>query len=73
MGRTEGCLILFILLWLPTLQKLEQVYSLFRHGARYPSSSFYDGGEMKPLWYELTAVGMRQHQKLGSLIRKEYI
>jgi hypothetical protein len=32
--------------------------------------SFYDGNDTKPRWYELTAVGMRQQQKFGQLIRK---
>lgn len=53
-----------------SLSKIYSVFSLVRHGARYHVMSFYDGDDTKPRWEELTAVGMRQHQKLGQLIRK---
>lgn len=53
--------------------KLYQVVSLTRHGARYHVNDFGDGADTKPLWGELTAVGMRQHQNLGAIFRKEYI
>lgn len=44
-----------------TQGKLYQVASLFRHGARYHLNSYYDGNSTKPLWGELSPVGMRQH------------
>jgi len=50
-----------------------QVVSLFRHGARYHINSYYDGNSTKEVWGELTAVGMRQHETLGKMLRKEYI
>jgi len=50
--------------------KLYQVLSLTRHGSRYHVNDFGDGNETKALWGELTAVGMRQQQKLGQLFRK---
>lgn len=50
--------------------KVYQLFTLSRHGARYHVQSFYDGDDTKPLWAELTAVGMRQNQRLGQLIRK---
>lgn len=66
-------LIIFIFFSTTTESKLFQVVSLTRHGARYHVNSFGDGDDTKPLWGELTAVGMRQHQKLGRLFRAEYI
>lgn len=53
--------------------KLAQVVSLFRHGSRYPLNSIYDGNDTRYMWGELSATGMRQHQTLGDIIRKEYI
>lgn len=50
--------------------KLFQVVSFTRHGARYHVNDFGDGNDTKPLWGELTSVGMRQHQRLGQLLRK---
>jgi hypothetical protein len=41
------------------------VVSISRHGARYHVNDFGDGASTKPLWGELTAVGMRQEQRLG--------
>jgi broad specificity phosphatase PhoE len=65
--------ILFCLtIWI-VKSKLYQVVSLTRHGARYHVNDFGDGNDTKPLWGELTSVGMRQHQKLGEMFRKEYI
>ncbi len=46
---------------------------MFRHGSRYVLSSLYDGNDTRPYWGELTATGMRQHQTLGEMLRKEYI
>lgn len=48
-----------------TQSKLEQVISIFRHGARYHLNSMFHGDEYKPYWGELTGVGMTQHQNLG--------
>lgn len=53
--------------------KLAQVVSFFRHGARYALNSLYDGNETRYIWGELSSVGMKQHETLGSIIRKEYI
>jgi hypothetical protein len=53
--------------------KLEQVVSLFRHGARYHLNSYYDGNSTRDLWGELSAVGMRQHENFGKMLRKDYI
>lgn len=66
-------LLLLLSLLTPTTPKLYQVVSITRHGARYHVNDFGDGNDTKPLWGELTAVGMRQHQKLGQLFRAEYI
>jgi broad specificity phosphatase PhoE len=65
--------ITFSLLLLLASSRLYQVVSLTRHGARYHLNDFGDGAATKPLWGELTAVGMRQQQRLGQLLRKEYI
>ena len=46
---------------------------LIRHGARYHVYDIYDSRSTKPLWEQLTAVGMRQHQALGKIIRSQYI
>ena len=46
---------------------------MFRHGARYPINSEYDGNVTSNLKGELSAVGMRQHQKLGQMLRRDYI
>ena len=67
-------LILLILIIAPfALSKLYQVVSLTRHGARYHVNDFGDGNQTRQFWGELTAVGMRQHQNLGKIFRKEYI
>lgn len=53
---------LILTLVIVTEMKLEQVVSLFRHGARYYSNDLYDANMTdRTLWRELTAVGMRQH------------
>jgi hypothetical protein len=46
---------------------------LFRHGARYPTSDFYDGKETKAFHGKLTSVGMRQQYLLGSYLKRDYI
>lgn len=53
--------------------KLHQVVSLFRHGARYHLNSYYDGNATRDLWGELSAVGMRQHENLGNMLRTDYL
>lgn len=54
------CLVLELLV--QTEMRLEQVVSLFRHGARYYTNDLYDANLTdRTLWRELTAVGMRQH------------
>lgn len=52
---------------------LLQVLSVFRHGARYFLHDFYDAETETEFWGELTAVGMRNHETLGKMIRKDYI
>lgn len=52
------CLFLLVLV---SQCKLYQVVSLFRHGARYHVAAVGGGEDTKPLWGQLTAVGMRQH------------
>lgn len=66
---------LLLIFLLPALShsRLYQVFSLCRHGARYHERDTWDGNDTKSLWAELTGVGMHQHEKLGQLIRKEYI
>ena len=54
----------FLLVGILLLQsecKLLQVVSMFRHGARYPINSEYDGNATSYFKGELSAVGMRQH------------
>jgi broad specificity phosphatase PhoE len=68
-------LALFVAIILSTVVegKLFQVVSLFRHGARFHINGYYDGNSTKPLWGELSAVGMRQHESLGHMIRRDYM
>lgn len=73
MNKILGSFVLLLCLFALTHSKLAQVVSFFRHGARYPLSSFYDGNDTRYIWGELTSVGMRQHQTLGEIIRKEYV
>lgn len=44
---------------------------MFRHGARYYLNKYYDWNTTN--WGELSAVGMRQHQKLGQMLKRDYI
>jgi hypothetical protein len=62
-----------LLLLLAIESKLYQVVSMFRHGARYHLNGYYDGNATKEYWGELTAVGMRQHENFGKMLRKDYI
>ena len=64
-----GLLLLFFLAHC----KLYQVVSLSRHGARYHVNSAGGGDDTKPLWGQLTAVGMKEHENFGKILRKEYI
>ena len=66
-------LLVLILIFLSTNSKLYQVFSLCRHGARYHERDLWDGNDTKPMWFEIHGGGMRQHQKLGQIIRKQYI
>jgi hypothetical protein len=65
--------LLLLLLLAVAQNKLYQLVSLFRHGARYHINNLYDGNATREVWGELTAVGMRQHETLGNMLRKEYI
>jgi len=60
---------LFLFITIAT-SKLAQVVSFFRHGARYALNSLYDGNETRYIWGELSSVGMKQHETLGSILRK---
>ena len=65
---------IFILLSLSLFfgdMKIYQAVSMFRHGARYYLNQYYDWDTF--YWGELSAVGMRQHQKFGEMLRKDYI
>ena len=42
--------LLILLIVVSAYAKLQQVVSLFRHGARYHLNSDYDGNSTKPLW-----------------------
>jgi hypothetical protein len=53
--------ILLFILVLCTQQKLYQVVSVFRHGARYAINSYYDGDAFREFRGELHGGGMRQH------------
>lgn len=66
-------LLVLTVLLAATHAKLYQVASLFRHGARYHINGYYDGNSTKSLWGELSAVGMRQHETLGTMLRRDYI
>ena len=44
---------------------------MFRHGARYYLNDYYDSN--RTYWGELSAGGMRQHQKFGEMLRRDYI
>ena len=61
--RQLSCLIFLVMIALFGLcsAKLAQVVSIFRHGARYPLSSIYDGNDTRYMWGELASAGMRQH------------
>ncbi|EGR29698.1 hypothetical protein IMG5_150410, partial [Ichthyophthirius multifiliis] len=56
-----------------TIQRLVFIQSLFRHGARYPMSKYYDWEEQQMFHGQLSPVGYRQHYNLGKQLRKEYI
>lgn len=43
-------LLLNLFLLQAALGKLTQVVSMFRHGARYPLSSVYDGNDTRYIW-----------------------
>lgn len=65
----RGLLILLCLI-LATQAKLYQVVAVAAPGARYHVNDLYHGTQTKDYWGEITAVGLRQHQNLGQLIRK---
>lgn len=66
-------IICLIALLITTKAKLYQVVSQFRHGARYALNNYYDGSFSAELHGELSAVGMRQHETLGKMLRRDYI
>lgn len=53
--------------------KLYQAFVFFRHGARYHTNDIYDGNATYPMRSELTPIGMRMHENLGKMFRKNYI
>ena len=53
--------------------KLVYMTELFRHGARYPVSSIFDGNATKNYHGQETTVGYRQQYLLGSYLRNDYI
>jgi hypothetical protein len=52
--------------------KLYGVVAMISEGARYHTNSLYDGGETKDRWAQVTPVGLRQHENLGKLFKKQY-
>ncbi|EAR84653.1 histidine acid phosphatase family protein (macronuclear) [Tetrahymena thermophila SB210] len=52
--------------------ELKFVFQLYRHGARGPINDWFNGGEQKDIYNELTPTGERQHYNLGSKMREEY-
>ena len=64
---------LLICLFISLEGKLYQVVSMFRHGARYAMHREYDGNATFDKYSELNAVGMTMHQKLGQMLRRDYI
>ena len=62
----------FLVLAIVAQAKLYQIVSMFRHGARYAIDDYYDARQC-PYPGELTSVGMHQHQRLGNLLKHDYI
>ena len=54
-------LLILILSFVVSQSKLYQAFTFFRHGARYHYSDIYDGNATRPMWSELTPIGMRMH------------
>lgn len=51
--------------------KVYQTVTMSRHGARYYLNKYYDWNDTN--WGQLSAVGMRQHQRLGEMLKRDYI
>ena len=50
-----------------SVTELVQVIGFVRHGVRY---HMYDYGKTTPNYGEFTAIGMRQMQSMGKILRK---
>lgn len=71
--HTFQSLFVLILSFVVCQSKLYQTFVFFRHGARYHYSDIYDGNATRPMWSELTPIGMRMHENLGGMFRNLYI
>ena len=71
MLSTRAKLILIIMVIVCVKAKVYQTVTMSRHGARYYLNKYYDWNDTN--WGQLSAVGMRHHQRLGEMLKKDYI
>ncbi len=69
----QGLLIVLCVLLATAEGKLYQVVAVLAPGARYQPNDLYEEENGYIGLDEITPVGLRQHENLGKLFRKEYI